>query len=194
MQRGKIIRKCDPRTMATGENGGSKSDSAVSVEVAIGNGKGRRRRRRRKAISEGSRYATRRQSRERFPSDLGDMLREREEQGTRGNVTRQLVSRAEPESGMNGRRDAGRAGGRGRGRRDGITEIAAARRCTHPMGQTKGRCMMAVVVIGTAEKRLHHRHCMTRGMALRHAINNIQQIPPSRRGKEGESKTRNASI
>ena len=58
----KIIRKCDPRTVATGEDGGSESDSAVSVEVAIGNsnGKGRRRRRRRrKAISEGSRYATR---------------------------------------------------------------------------------------------------------------------------------------
>ena len=63
--------------MTTGEDGGSEGDSRFSVEVAIANGRGerRRRRRRRKAISEGSRYATRSQSRERFPSDLGDMLR-----------------------------------------------------------------------------------------------------------------------
>ena len=60
--------------MTTGEDGGSEGDSGVSVEVAIASGRGERRKRR-KAISEGSRYATRSQSRERFPSDLGDMLR-----------------------------------------------------------------------------------------------------------------------
>ena len=61
--------------MTTGEDGGSEGDSRFSVEVAIANGRGERRRRR-KAISEGSRYATRSQSRERFASDLGDMLRD----------------------------------------------------------------------------------------------------------------------
>ena len=53
------------------EGGGRESDAIV--EVAIG--RRNRRRRRRKAISEGSRYATRSQSRGRFASALDDMLR-----------------------------------------------------------------------------------------------------------------------